>query len=124
MCARCYFAQKRGQAKDDRCACCGNADARVLVRRRLVDSAGYDTLCANCSTILGRRSMTLPALALEVRPVHDRRQNDRRGGKERRTEQRRTGSSPPPASERRTSRPRRQTDPGPEALPAQSSTNQ
>ena len=87
MCGRCYQARWKGAAHGPACEVCSVADPRVMVRRRMPLEDGalvWRTLCANCTTIAGKRPLTLGELAREVRPTGDRRRagdrrrNDRR----------------------------------------------
>jgi len=77
LCQRCYLAKYRGWEKGTECDCCGQADPRALVRKRL-DRENWSTLCGNCATRAGRRKMTVDELHAELFPDGDRRQGDRR----------------------------------------------
>lgn len=81
-CQRCYQADYMGRTKAAACECCTYADARALVRRTVAGETR--TLCGNCSTILGRRPMTLAELTAEVCPEGDRRRASSRRMSERR----------------------------------------
>jgi hypothetical protein len=75
-CPRCYQNDYHGRAREPACECCSNGDPRVLVRRTLAGE--LHTLCGNCSTIAGRRPLTLEQLRAEVLPLDNRRGGDRR----------------------------------------------
>ena len=89
---RCYLAAYNGRQKGAACSVCCQSDPRVLVRRTVAGVAGT-TLCANCSTILGRRPLTLEQLRTELRAPGDRRLADQRTGRDRRAGERREGVS-------------------------------
>lgn len=92
QCMRCYLAAYNGRQKGAACSVCCQSDPRVLVRRTVAGVAGT-TLCANCSTILGRRPLTLEQLRTELRAPGDRRLADQRTGRDRRAGERREGVS-------------------------------
>lgn len=118
QCPRCYIAAWRGITPGACCAACACHDPRVLVRRRMPTTEAatvreWETLCANCNVIAGKRSVTLAALRVEVLPAaFDRRKGgDRRHGERRGVEgDRRVDASREGTGDRRVSPGRRASD--------------
>jgi hypothetical protein len=76
-CPRCYQRDYHGRELELACATgCGQGDPRTLVRKTLAGE--MHTLCGNCSTIAGRRPLSLEDLRAEVLAPGDRRGGDRR----------------------------------------------
>ncbi len=63
-CPRCAQRRCRGAELGQACACCGEADRRVLCLRRLAGDVpgALSTLCGSCAVLLGRRPLTLEQL--------------------------------------------------------------
>lgn len=66
LCTGCYMRDWRGHHVTGPCAACGEAELRKLILARFPEFQGRLPICGNCSTVRGRRTITLAQLRCEM----------------------------------------------------------